>query len=369
MSKQLPERVESLQLLRALAATLVVFGHVLHEYERYGNATVGILGGLPWGMGVDIFFVISGFIMVLTFRREFGQSGAPVRFFLRRVARIVPAYWIFTTLMVLAVILVPGRIDSAELDVWHVVQSYLFIPHFAPNGDLQPILALGWTLNYEMFFYLVFAVALLFPFRFGFPLCCLAMAGVYLAGEFACPTSDALCKFFSNSVLGEFLVGMGIAAIFGARRPGALLATAVIVMTCAFGAVLYFGAGISNRFVVLGIPAICIFVAVLAVPWPANLAPVRAGLLLGDASYALYLSHPFVVEVIRVVADKLGLQGMLEGSVVWAVLVFTMAAAFCFSILFFHVIERRMNAAARRVLGVSSRARPDIGNLDRHAAP
>lgn len=102
-----------MQYLRALAASMVLVGHVLAEAEHYFGFDIP-LRGLPWTRGVDIFFVISGFIIVLVSRDLHGTPGGVRTFLRRRFRRVVPLYWLFTTLMLCILLVVPG----AAKDIW-----------------------------------------------------------------------------------------------------------------------------------------------------------------------------------------------------------------------------------------------------------
>ncbi|MEA2964715.1 MAG: exopolysaccharide production protein ExoZ [Alphaproteobacteria bacterium] len=87
----------SIQALRAIAALLVFWGHAINAVHQKIEADFPHLYG-PFG--VDLFFVISGFVMVYSSERLFGQPGAPITFFVRRLARIVPLYWLATAVLV-----------------------------------------------------------------------------------------------------------------------------------------------------------------------------------------------------------------------------------------------------------------------------
>lgn len=149
--------VYSIQYLRFLAAALVVLTHgVMSLNHSLGSR---VFGDFPQGgRGVDIFLVISGFIMVyITKNRQM----TPLRFAFERLTRIVPLYWIFTMLMMLVVVFVPGLVNAQQLEFWHTLSSYLFIPSPHPDGgELQPLLRVGWTLNIEMLFYLMIVLAM-----------------------------------------------------------------------------------------------------------------------------------------------------------------------------------------------------------------
>jgi exopolysaccharide production protein ExoZ len=145
-------------LLRAAAALAVMIAHAHQSAIEIGIGDY--VPDFPIGAaGVDLFFVISGFVMVVASADLFGQRGAPPYFLLRRLARIVPLYWLITGIFVF--ILLAGRHHSSSyLSASEVVTSLFFIPHSLPNGAVAPVYGLGWTLNYEMMFYVVFSAVL-----------------------------------------------------------------------------------------------------------------------------------------------------------------------------------------------------------------
>ena len=160
-------QILSVQMLRALAALMVVVGHVqaqaIYDAARFGGSfTPSHI--LPWGAGVDLFFVISGFIMVVSSEKLFAAPHAPVTFITRRLARIIPLYWAFSTLYLLTKASF-GAAGANPFPTWpDIIASYAFWPADTfGDGFPRPFYTLGWTLNYEMFFYALFAVFLVFP--------------------------------------------------------------------------------------------------------------------------------------------------------------------------------------------------------------
>ena len=151
-------RFDGIQVLRLIAALLVVITHItFYNHERLDqNVNIWSFGAI----GVDIFFVISGFIMVATSGIYDGKPVYWKDFVKKRILRIVPMYWIATSIKVLALLSVPAMVLHAELDISRIVMSYFFLPQFNPAGRFEPLLGVGWTLIYEMFFYAFFALAL-----------------------------------------------------------------------------------------------------------------------------------------------------------------------------------------------------------------
>ncbi|MEP2029444.1 MAG: acyltransferase [Paracoccaceae bacterium] len=282
-----------IQLLRALAAIMVLIGHVLAEAEHYFSTTLPF-SNFPWSRGVDIFFVISGFIITLSAQRLQTQPDAARRFLWRRFIRVAPLYYLFTTLMIVALVLVPGGAKDTQFDLGQIVSSYLFWPYERYDGRLAPVLSLGWTLNYEMFFYLIFAAALALPKRVGSLavvgfISFLSAVGVIFSPEFT-PVA-----FWTNPTMMAFAYGVLIAradlAGIGPKRGGLL----VLMVGVAALMILNTDSMSLPRFISSGIPAAIIVSA--PVLFSRQGGGPRLGLLLGDASYALYLSHRFVLRL------------------------------------------------------------------------
>ncbi|HEY0943665.1 MAG TPA: acyltransferase [Opitutaceae bacterium] len=294
------EPLPFIQHLRLLAALFVLYGHTLHEATtRFTDD--GYLFDPPvlleWGMGVEIFFVISGFIMAFTCEGRFGDRRFAAGFFRRRLERVAPLYWIFTTLMLGVILGMPEAVGHTARTPAYVASSYLFLPWPRADAELRPLLALGWTLNYEMFFYAVFGACLLLPRRWGAAvLAACLLTAVALHGFI--PESWWILRFWTEPIVLEFLVGVGLAKLYqkGVRLPRAL---SVAGAAAALALVAYcVQVDLENSLLRAGLPA-----AVLAAAWilAADAPTGRFSRLLclgGDASYALYLSHPFALNLV-----------------------------------------------------------------------
>ncbi|MCX8256381.1 Acyltransferase [Beijerinckiaceae bacterium RH AL1] len=309
------KQIGSIQILRALAATMVVLAHAQDD-AAFAAQKIGTVFArsslLPWVAGVDLFFVISGFIMVHASERLFATPGAAQAFLTRRVIRIVPLYWLATALaLVTAALLV--RTGQARLPgVAEIVTSLGFIPFARPgDGVARPIVALGWTLNYEMFFYVVFAAFLMLRREAAVAAVTAMLALLVVLGLVAQPAITALA-FWSDPIVLEFALGMAIALAWrrGVRlpRPAALAlglaAVAVLALDLArMRDVPVYGVDPSGlpRLLACGLPMAALFAAVvLAQPAPQSEGRLAASLrLIGDASYALYLFHPLVLVAAR----------------------------------------------------------------------
>jgi len=293
--------LDSIQILRGIAALAVVVHHACLMVSENGSRTgwLNRLGYFPdlGAAGVDIFFVISGFIMVYVSREAFGRPRAEWQFWQKRIVRIVPLYWFYTTLMLLLV-LSPFAMKHAVFSPGYAIKSYLFIPAFIPGSGFtlpQPLLATGWTLCYEMFFYFIFGLWL----RWGklmtlvpFILCAflLSMAGSRLLGS-----GSAIGVFLGQPMMFEFLYGVIVGVIFVKVGPPArLVARACLTLAAICFAVSIFArAELAWRWLFWGLPSGLLIYGAVGLTIGKGLV-ARAWARLGDASYTLYLMHVFV---------------------------------------------------------------------------
>lgn len=283
------DKIWNLQALRAVAAGAVLTGHVLAEAQHHFAVPIP-LTDLPWSRGVDLFFVISGLIIGLMLIRPTQSPGA---FLLRRLWRVVPLYYVFTTLMVGVVLLSPSALKDTGFDPGQIVSSYLFVPYARDDGRIAPVLSLGWTLNYEVFFYALASAALWL--RRPFVTLSLVLIGLVLCHRFV--PHVVWAHSWTDPIILEFLAGLWLARAYQTGwwmkvRTGTFLAVLGVGLLCALH-----HSGLP-RWIAAGLPATLITGAfALSSPfrWPQWM------LLLGEASYALYLSHRFVLRPLTLV--------------------------------------------------------------------
>ena len=249
----------SLQALRFIAAALVVISHIRNE-----------VGLTPFGSsGVDIFFVISGFIIYYVTR-----DGAP-QFFTRRLIRIVPLYWLGTLALAAIALKAPGMLKHTSLDASRLLGSLFFIPVW--NESIQyhmPLLTLGWSLNYEILFYLVFFIALKISHQHRLLISSLLLVSLTALHPYAAP--ESALAFWSDAYVVEFIYGMLLAQILSSTR---FIEHARLPMMAAMaGLVLYTWALLPDtglvtqemaldkwvRVVVIGLPSTALVVLTLA---------------------------------------------------------------------------------------------------------
>ncbi|MBV8775656.1 MAG: acyltransferase [Alphaproteobacteria bacterium] len=289
----------SIQILRGLAALAVVIAHLRREFELKLHIAdpLAAFSGCD-GAGVDVFFVISGFIMVYVSESLFAQPGAAWHFYVRRCLRIIPLYWTVSAVFLVFVLTHYETLGAANLSLPAVVASFFFVPWPLPDGTMAPLYGVGWTLNYEMFFYLVFALAVGLPRRLAVGAIGVAFAVLVALGQRGKPLPHPL-DYWTDPIILEFAFGVGVAAALraGIRLPfwgslGLVLAGAMMVLAIDPLPEL--------RWLRFGVPAALLVAACVLTRAPRLAAwPWLAMGFLGDASYALYLTHPIALALPR----------------------------------------------------------------------
>jgi exopolysaccharide production protein ExoZ len=273
-------KLNGIQWLRGFAAIMVV---IFHAASRWGY-------GFEIGeAGVDVFFVMSGFIMW-----SVGASQtSPVDFLRDRIVRVAPAYWVATGLMALGG--VAGLFPHVAISAARIAKSLFFVPYVGDGGHMWPMLVQGWTLNYEMMFYALFALLIALPVRFRLwslvgSLALLAAAG--LVGP-----RDAVLVFYTDPIVLEFALGalIGHYAMHHEFHRG--IVGAMLLLGIAFFVIDGLGMVQAVRIVRLGMPAALTVAGVIGLEKSGLRFNARPLVFLGDASYSVYLFHTFAISI------------------------------------------------------------------------
>jgi exopolysaccharide production protein ExoZ len=326
----------NVQLLRAVAAYLVVFVHISEILPK--NPTASFLHDKGYA-GVDLFFIISGFIMVYTTDAKTISGG---QFLLNRIKRIVPLYYSVTLLVFAISATLPFVFRSTSPDFYSLLKSLAFLPFEKTPGRIYPIYYLGWTLNYEIFFYVIFAASMLLWYRMRVIVSAFIIASLVLARIDSSDPGSITIYFYSRPIMLDFCLGMIIASF----RNQILIATrripALAWLTLLFGITsLLIGSSFvqsarslydppTNTFITFGLPAALIVLAAIGLddiktrgqPW-------QLFQELGNASYSIYLSHFFIVGMLTVFADRLGLSSSLRILVALTLIPLTAIVGIC----------------------------------------
>lgn len=290
---------------------MVAYFHVVGQvpaFTRYLAFNDGV-DSAHLSSGVYIFFVISGFIMYVT-----GRELSAGEFAWRRLTRIIPLYWVVTLVVCVVALTDPGVFHRTDLTLAYLVKSLLFIPYADPTqqGLLFPILVPGWSLNYEMFFYAIFAASLLFPARLRMWLAGGVIAAAALSGVIRSrPELGSIYGFYTGSHVLLFGFGLLLGAahsrlraraggmLLADRRPrlprwvcGTLLITGFWVLLADFH-----NPEIDRLAQFFG--SVAVVSGAVAWEYQYGLPRWRFLLLLGDASYSIYLVHIFAFGFVR----------------------------------------------------------------------
>ena len=343
---------DSIQALRGLAALFVVFQHV--RFLNFG------------AFGVDIFFCISGFMIMFTTEKSTKY------FFRKRLIRILPLYYLMTLGTYLLLLLFPSMFQQPRHDFSYLVKSLLFIPFDIGGGVIQPLVRIGWTINCEMLFYLLFFIAFHISMKYRGLICSaflVILVGIVqifapVISSWQSPIGSVLSPiliFYGDPVMLEFLFGIlvyylqnrmkGMPAIQIHTLHPVLQTVSLISAVCIpviFCLLAYFTPRINvigfRRLPQWGLAALLLLV--LAFLAGLQLSMPRFFVQLGNISYSLYLVHYYPVLLLdRVVFDFSSLSALSVAGLIISVVISIVLAYLCWIL-----IERKFTGWLRRIL-------------------
>lgn len=330
-------RFTAIQALRGIAAVFVILEHV-----RFLNCGA---------FGVDIFFCISGFMIM------FSTHKSTVGFLRKRIVRIVPLYYLMTIGTFVLLLLFPHMFEQTKASLAFLIKSLLFIPFDIGNGIIQPLLRIGWTVNCEMFFYVLFFIALHISHKYR-GLICSAFLGIIVLLAQIFPNVFIPLTFYGNPVMLEFI--LGILCYYICNRIYSLhqscrLPRFLGVVSCLLAVALLIALPLCkphinvlgfNRLFLWGLPAmiivLCIFITGLYLQMPRFL--VKAG----DISFSLFLVHYYPVLLLdRVVFD-------FSAFTPFALLGIFVSLLLCFILAYlcWYIVEERFTKWLRKKLSI-----------------
>lgn len=346
MSIATPTRLDHVQALRGAAAFLVLMAHLM-QIESRTAANPILPSQLDWGMmGVDLFFVISGFIMVYITRDWRAGGGRKVpEFLFARVSRIYPLYWAVSAALLAVWFIRPELVFSSSPNEPQWLNSLFLVPAYA-----YPMLEVGWTLVYEMMFYILFAVILVLPARFR-PFGLLAWAALILAGnQLGGQTAGAIPFHLFSSLSLEFLAGAATALIYLRFQGSRPLAYGLVgVGLIGMGIWFFIGGPFQDewsRVIRLTAPACALILGAAWLDRHGATAP-RIAVTLGDWSYSLYLTHLLSLVLLAKLWTMAGLADVPAPILIIALIAFSLLVAG----LTYHLIEKPLIHLARHARG------------------
>jgi exopolysaccharide production protein ExoZ len=347
--------LEGVQYLRAIAAMMVVFHHARHEFGGAMSVTFG-------SRGVEIFFIISGLVMMYSTQGGQLAAGSSLRermagamlFWKRRIARVVPLYWI-------ALFLSATLAYRTALTDPILLQDALFIPHWnrVHPDQIWPTLVPGWSLNYEMFFYFLFGLSLLLG-RFSIVFMSAALLGLCLL-NFLAEGQSAAFQFYTDPVMRHFFAGIMLYYLVeylrqrAAWQPSRWSMLLLLLLLVGLAAL----AMLPQR---MGASALLLSSSVIVFSAIFLFDGVRLPLLrlLGDASYAIYLFHVLALLMVTNVLASTGLAAVTPWEVMARFVIYLTVSGIV-GVLVHLAVEKPMTAHAlsfiRRASPMASAAR------------
>ena len=286
----LNDRSEFIQSLRFVAATLVLLTHSTFYYHERVSKDWPVW---PSGaIGVEIFFVISGIVMVICSAALPSNAAGAKEFMVRRLLRIMPLYWLVLLIKVAITLVLPSVVYHNSYDAVHIIKSFLFIPTFNAEGEIRPIHGVGWTLQHEMFFYLLFGAMMLLGRRAARWVSAVIIGLVCV--RIGVNPQSAPMLVATNPINLYFIVGMMIGSVivygdtYHPRSRQALFAGLILAALLKWL--------LPEPMEVLPLAPVVLVLGALMLLFTAwrPPRPLRFAVVLGNSSYTLYLFHPLV---------------------------------------------------------------------------
>jgi exopolysaccharide production protein ExoZ len=345
-----------INLIRAISCSLIVVFHTL----EFLNANASGLH-IPFVLaapGFHLFLRLGGGGLELSTR----PGDAPAGFRIRRLARLAPLYWIMTLVAIGLALWRPWTMPSADLSLESIAKSFLFLPHADASARLMPVLFVGWTLNYLVIFYLLFALSLFAPRKFQAPLVIGALLAVIAIGSLA--PDNAAARFYSRPILLEFAAGVLIGHFLQSSRAAAWAKSQLLLPLLIVGVIGMFATRLAHLPDLLNTLAYCATGAVVVFALASqdlHGAPLKGVLPAhaGAISYAVLLVHPLLIPLIGApLTALLPNEALRAAAMIPAVLLATFVAAH----IAHKLVEKPINTALRAILKPNAmRLSPGLG--------
>ena len=334
-------KILNIQALRAFAVLLVVFSHLVHIEGKYGHNEHFLSEYFLYGVsGVDLFFIISGFVMVTVSRKRQGHAPLyPLQFLYNRITRIYPVYWFYCTIVLVVYFCRPDMVNSSQGNQVLIFESFLLWPQ-----KLVPLLAVAWTLTHEMYFYLVFTIMLwgarshIQRYLF-FWLIAVTVGNVVLDNR-----SIPLLKIIFHPLTIEFIAGCIIAHVVFRGHTGYgrsyFYGGGVLLLFSTAACYAYSGSSLPDgwyRVLFFGVPCSLMVYGAVASELQSTLRFPPWFNLIGDASYSIYLSHVLVLSFLGRVWYQFGQEGLYDNFLVIILMIFLVVV---YGYLSFRYIEK-----------------------------
>ena len=332
--------ITSIHYMRGIAALLIVIFHILNRKSIYGQLKIDWLNS-----GVDLFFIISGFVIYSSSRNP---KVTPKEFLRRRFIRVVPLYWFFTSIFIILKLSIPNFDSNSSFHVIQIIKSFLFIPHYHANfnKEIWPILIPGWSLNYEIYFYLIYALVLITGRKFLLTKMSILFV-LFIALNIQFENKNPIFVTYTNPIILEFLAGIFLAKLYSSKEyfnykeKFSFLGIPLIIIGSIF---LLFSLeplfSQMNRAIKWGFPAFLIILGCLLSEETISKFKSLFLRVFGNSSYSIYLSHSFGIGLCSFIWKKLNYS--LQGICLIMFTLFTFLTCISIGIISYYLIERNL---------------------------
>lgn len=347
-------QIRNIQALRGIAVLFVVLFHIYIVEKKY-SAYETLLPDIFQVdiFGVDLFFVISGFIMVTVTKGKFQDLKQSLTFLGSRLTRIYPLYWFYTSLALIVFLIQPSWVNSSQGNQVNIIESFLLLP-----SDKLPLVQVGWTLIHEIYFYLVYFFIFLFFQEKFLMFALLLWGGIITFLNFLLKPGNAFIDLVTNPLTIEFIGGCILAILYyqvtisKLKLPTLLIIVSVSFLIIMFGYHYYYA--ITNvtapfgwsRVALYGIPSFFIIYGLVTAEQKGF---IIQGILskIGDASYSIYLSHLFTINVVGRAWVLISIDHWLDNIIF---ILLTLVAVLLFGFLSYQLIEKKLIWLSRRII-------------------
>ena len=312
------KRIQNIQALRGIAVSSVVLMHLMIMEKKFGGAQTLLSGTMIFRFfGVDLFFIMSGFLMVTITRGKFQDPVKALKFLYARLAKIYPIYWIFTSLVLIVYLIRPEWVNSYQGNQVHILSSFLLIPE-----QTLPLIIVAWTLVHEMYFYIIFTIIILLVPEKYLKQSILLWGIFVLAINLLVGPVNPFIKVVSHPLTFEFIAGCLLAYIYHnsdikIRKKILLPAAAFSVLLSLAGCFLY--QSVTGevellswwRILIFGVPAlITVFCMIYAEKDGFTIHNIFYSI--GNASYSIYLTHVLALSALGRVWGMFAFEGIID---------------------------------------------------------
>ena len=291
-------KIKNIQALRGVAVLLVVLLHLAIIERKYGGTKPILSDIIEFGIfGVDLFFVISGFVIVTVTRGQFQDAKKALIFLYHRASRIYPAYWVYSLLVLGVLLFNPLWVNSSQGNQENIISSFLLLP-----SETLPLVMVGWTLIHEMYFYMIFFLILMVIPERHMPLTLLFWGVGVIILNFSLESPDPFATLACHPLTLEFIGGCFLAIIYfrisdSIMENRTLLILASVGLTASilgYNSYQHFTGQVDPqgwwRILIFGVPALLIVFCFIKMERNGYIAHSSL-IIIGDASYSIYLSH------------------------------------------------------------------------------